>query len=155
MQDGHSVAYESKKLKDVEQHYSGHKKELLVVVHCLKLWRDYLLVSLFVVKTDNIVKSHFMTQLKLTSRQTHWQELLSEFHFVLEYHGSSNHVADALSRRTDLAILGSVAALAFSAVVTSLRDRSHELLRKIQQRRAWSTLSSRAKLDNFGLRMDY
>ncbi|KAL0434635.1 UNVERIFIED_CONTAM: Retrovirus-related Pol polyprotein from transposon.6 [Sesamum radiatum] len=39
-----------------------------------------------------------------------------------------NHVADALSRRADLASLVSVAALASSAVATSIRDRARELL---------------------------
>ncbi|KAL0451696.1 UNVERIFIED_CONTAM: Transposon Tf2-11 polyprotein [Sesamum latifolium] len=117
VQDGHPVAFESRKLKDVERRYSVHEKELLAVVHCLRLWRHYLLGSLFVVKTDNTAVSHFMTQPKLTSRQARWQELLSEFHFVLEYRaGSSNYVADALSRRADLAGLESVAALASSAV---------------------------------------
>ncbi|KAL0343423.1 UNVERIFIED_CONTAM: Transposon Tf2-11 polyprotein [Sesamum angustifolium] len=129
MQDGHPVAFESRKLKDVERRYSVHEKELLAVVHCLRLWRHYLLGSPFVVKTDNIAVSHFMSQPKLTSRQARWQELLSEFHFVLEYRaGSSNHVADALSRRADLATLGSVAALSSSAVATSVRDRARELL---------------------------
>ncbi|KAL0447605.1 UNVERIFIED_CONTAM: Transposon Tf2-11 polyprotein [Sesamum latifolium] len=127
MQDGHPVAFESRKLKDVERRYSVHEKELLAVVHCLRLWRHYLLGSPFVVTTDKV--SHFMTQPKLTSRQTRWQELLSEFYFVLEYRaGSSNHVADALSRRADLASLGSVAALSSSVVVTSIRDRARELL---------------------------
>ncbi|KAL0402126.1 UNVERIFIED_CONTAM: Transposon Tf2-11 polyprotein [Sesamum latifolium] len=73
MQDGHPVAFESRKLKE----------------------------------TDNTAVSHFMTQSKLTSRQARWQELLSQFYFVLEYRaGSSNHVADALSRRADLASFG-------------------------------------------------
>ncbi|KAL0455584.1 UNVERIFIED_CONTAM: Transposon Tf2-11 polyprotein [Sesamum latifolium] len=77
------------------------------------------------VKTDDTAVSHFMTQPKLTSRQTRWQELLSEFHFVLEYRaGSSNHVADVLSHRADLASLGSVAALSSSVVATSVRDRA-------------------------------
>ncbi|KAL0463297.1 UNVERIFIED_CONTAM: Transposon Tf2-11 polyprotein [Sesamum latifolium] len=72
-----------------------------------------------------------MTKLKLTSRQARWQELLSEFYFVLEYRaGSSNHVADALSRRADLASSGSVAALSSSAVATCIRDRARELLPK-------------------------
>ncbi|KAL0402123.1 UNVERIFIED_CONTAM: Transposon Tf2-12 polyprotein [Sesamum latifolium] len=107
MQDGHPVAFESRKLKEVESRYSVHEKELLAVVHCLRLWRHYLLGSPFVVKTDNTAVSHFMTQSKLTSRQARWQELLSQFYFVLEYRaGSSNHVADALSRRADLASPG-------------------------------------------------
>ncbi|KAL0434762.1 UNVERIFIED_CONTAM: Transposon Tf2-12 polyprotein [Sesamum radiatum] len=131
MQDGHPVAFESRELKDAERRYSAHEKELLAVVHCLRLWRHYLLGSPFVVKTDNTAVSHFMTQPKLTSRQARWQELLSEFHFVLEYRaGSSNHVADALSRRADLASLVSVAALSSSAVATSIRDRARELLPK-------------------------
>ncbi|KAL2237813.1 UNVERIFIED_CONTAM: hypothetical protein Sindi_0973000 [Sesamum indicum] len=95
MQDSHPVAFESRKLKDVERLYSVHKKELLAVVHCLRLWRYYLLSSPFVVRTDNTAVSHFMSRLKLTSRQARWQELLSKFHFVLEYRvGSSNHAAD-------------------------------------------------------------
>ncbi|KAL0444386.1 UNVERIFIED_CONTAM: Transposon Tf2-11 polyprotein [Sesamum latifolium] len=69
MQDG-PVAFESRKLKDVERRYSVHEKELLAVVHCLRLWRHYLLGSPFMVKTDNTAVSHFMTQPKLTSRQT-------------------------------------------------------------------------------------
>ncbi|KAL0350189.1 UNVERIFIED_CONTAM: Gag-Pol polyprotein [Sesamum radiatum] len=69
MQDGHPVAFESRKLKDAERRYSVHEKELLAVVHCLILWRHYLLGSPFVVKTDNIAVSHFMSQPKLTSRQ--------------------------------------------------------------------------------------
>ncbi|KAL0456006.1 UNVERIFIED_CONTAM: Transposon Tf2-11 polyprotein [Sesamum latifolium] len=69
MQDDHPVAFESRKLKDVERRYSVHEKELLAVVHCLRLWRHYLLGSSFVVKTDNTAVSHFMTQPKLTRHQ--------------------------------------------------------------------------------------
>ncbi|KAL0362118.1 UNVERIFIED_CONTAM: RNA-directed DNA polymerase [Sesamum calycinum] len=76
VQDGHQVAFESRKLKDVERRYSVHEKELLVIVYCFKLWRHYLLGSPFVVKTDNTAVSHFITQPKLTSRQARWQELL-------------------------------------------------------------------------------
>ncbi|KAL0313108.1 UNVERIFIED_CONTAM: Transposon Tf2-11 polyprotein [Sesamum radiatum] len=129
MQDGHSVAF--KKLKGVERRYSAHEKELLAVVHSLRLWRHYLLGSPFMIKTDNTAVSHFITQSKLTSRHARWQELLAEFHFVLKYWAdSSNHVADARSRKADLASLGSVAALSSSVVATSIRGRARELLPK-------------------------
>ncbi|KAL0352247.1 UNVERIFIED_CONTAM: Retrovirus-related Pol polyprotein from transposon [Sesamum calycinum] len=72
MQEGHPVAFESKKLKDIEWRYLVHEKELLVVVHCLRLWRHYLLGSPFVVKTNDTTVSHLMTQPKLTSKQPHW-----------------------------------------------------------------------------------
>ncbi|KAL0461174.1 UNVERIFIED_CONTAM: Transposon Tf2-11 polyprotein [Sesamum latifolium] len=145
MQDGHPVAFESRKLKDVERRYSVHEKELLAVVHCLILWRHYLLGSPFVVKTDNTAVSYFMTQPKLTSRQPRWQELLSEFYFVLEYRaGSSNHVADALSRMATS--LGSVAALSSSAVVTPHQGSGARVTTGAAQ---LVHSSSRAKLGNF------
>ncbi|KAL2225829.1 UNVERIFIED_CONTAM: hypothetical protein Sindi_1941600 [Sesamum indicum] len=65
-----------------------------------------------------------MSQPKLTSRQAYWQELLSEFHFVMEYRaGSSNHAADALSRRADLE---SITALSSSAVAISVNDQMRD-----------------------------
>ncbi|KAL2245998.1 UNVERIFIED_CONTAM: Transposon Tf2-11 polyprotein [Sesamum indicum] len=129
MQDGHPVAFESRKLKDAERRYSVHEKELLAVVHCVRLWRHYLLGSPFVVRMDKTAVSHFMSQPKLTSRQARWQELLLEFHFVLEYRASSsNHAADALSRRADLANLESIAALSSSAAAISVKDQVRELL---------------------------
>ncbi|KAL2230819.1 UNVERIFIED_CONTAM: Retrovirus-related Pol polyprotein from transposon gypsy [Sesamum indicum] len=129
MQDGHPVAFESRKLKDAERRYSVHKRELLVVVHCVRLWRLYLLGSPFVVRTDNTAVSYFMSQPKLTSREARWQELLSEFDSVLEYRaGSNNHAADALSRRANLANLESIAALSSSSAAISVKDQVRELL---------------------------
>ncbi|KAL2251547.1 UNVERIFIED_CONTAM: Transposon Tf2-11 polyprotein [Sesamum indicum] len=148
MQDGHPVAFESRKFKDAERRYSVHEKELLAVVHCVRLWWHYLLGSPFVVRTDNTAVSHFMSQPKLTSRQERWQELLSEFQFVLEYRaGSSNHAADALSRRADLENLESIAALSSSAAAISVKDQVREflprdpaaqgLIRLVEQGKAW------------------
>lgn len=106
LQDGHPVAYESRKLNDTESRYSAQEKELLAIVHCLRVWRHYLLGSRVLVKTDNAAASHFLTQKMLTSKQSRWQEKLAEFDLVLEYKpGRTNNVADALSRRVDLAVL--------------------------------------------------
>lgn len=35
MQDGHLVAYESRKLQDRERNYPAHEKEMIRIVHCL------------------------------------------------------------------------------------------------------------------------
>ncbi|KAK3031322.1 hypothetical protein RJ639_035228 [Escallonia herrerae] len=115
MQECHPVAYESKKLNEAERRYTTHEKELLAVVHCLRIWRHYLLGSSFIVWTDNTVVSHFLSQSKLTSKQARWQELLAEFNFMLEYRvGSTNSVANALSRRAEL---DQVALMAMNAIV--------------------------------------
>ncbi|KAK3036750.1 hypothetical protein RJ639_029715 [Escallonia herrerae] len=103
MQECHPVTYESRKLNEAERRYTTHEKELLTVVHCLRIWRHYLLGSNFIVWTDNTAVSHFLSQSKLTSKQARWQELLAEFNFMLEYRaGSTNSVADALSKRAEL-----------------------------------------------------
>ncbi|XP_074306255.1 uncharacterized protein LOC141641327 [Silene latifolia] len=77
LQEGHPVAFESRKFNGAETRYAVQEKELLAIVHCLRGWRHYLLGSKFVVKTDNTAASHFLTQPKLTSRQARWQELLA------------------------------------------------------------------------------
>ncbi|KAK3008924.1 hypothetical protein RJ639_014706 [Escallonia herrerae] len=115
MQECHPVAYESRKLNEAERRYTAHEKELLAVVHCLRVWGDYLLGSSFIVQTDNTAVSHFLSQSKLTSKQARWQELLAEFNFMLKYRaGSTNSVADALSRRAEL---DQVALMAMNAIV--------------------------------------
>lgn len=131
LQEGHLVAYESRKLSDAEKRYTAQEKELLAVVHCLRVWRHYLLGSKFIVKTDNVAVSHFLTQPKLTPKQVRWQEHLAEFDFDLEYKaGCTNQVADALSRRAELAAMKLVASLTASKVATSMRERIKESLPK-------------------------
>ncbi|XP_078447470.1 uncharacterized protein LOC144716241 [Wolffia australiana] len=98
--DGHPVAYESRKLNDAERRYSVHEKEMTVVVHCLRVWRHYLLGGKFVVYTDNVATSCFESQKNLTPKQARWQDFLAEFDFNLKYKpGHANQVVDALSRK--------------------------------------------------------
>nr|GLL16402.1 Retrovirus-related Pol polyprotein from transposon 17.6 [Ipomoea trifida] len=55
VQEGHSVAFESWKLKDCELRYNVHDKEMTAVVHCLEIWRHYLMGTRFTVVTDNLL----------------------------------------------------------------------------------------------------
>lgn len=106
MQEGHPIAFESRKLNDAEKKYTVQEKEMTAVVHCLRVWRHYLLGSRFVIKTDNVATSYFQTQKKLSPKQARWQDFLAEFDYVLEYKpGKANVVADALSRKAEFAAL--------------------------------------------------
>ncbi|KZV49681.1 hypothetical protein F511_16615 [Dorcoceras hygrometricum] len=79
---------------------------MTAVVHCLRVWRHYLIRSHFTIKTDKVATSYFQTQKKLSPKQARWQEFLAEFDYTLEYKpGKANVVADALSRKSELAAL--------------------------------------------------
>ena len=41
MQDGHPMAYESRKLTGSQLKWPTHEKKLYAVVHCLRSWRHY------------------------------------------------------------------------------------------------------------------
>ena len=100
MQDKKIVAYESRKLNFAELNYRVHEKELLAVIHSLKVWRHYLLGVKFKIETDHQSLRYLSTQPNLSRRQCRWMEWLQEFDFDIEYvKGKENVVADALSRR--------------------------------------------------------
>ena len=100
MQDKKIIAYESRKLNSAELNYPVHEKELLAVIHSLKIWRHYLLGLKFKIQTDHESLRYLSTQPHLSRRQCRWMELLQEFDFEIEYvKGKENVVADALSRR--------------------------------------------------------
>ena len=96
------MAYESYKLNETEWRYPVHEKEMIVVVHYLRVWQHYLLGSRFVLRTDNIALSYFQTQKKLSSRQARWQDFLTEFNMAMEYKpGRANVAIDTLSRKVE------------------------------------------------------
>ena len=114
IQDNHSIAFESRKLSEIERQYTAHEKELLAVFHFPRTWRHYLLGSKFIVRTDNTVVSYFLTQQKLNLRQARWQEHLAEFDFHLKYR---------LGKNNNVAMIKQLAHLHMSRVATSIRDQ--------------------------------
>ncbi|KAK3006442.1 hypothetical protein RJ639_017437 [Escallonia herrerae] len=82
MQEGHPIAFESRKLNDIERKNTVQEKEMTAVVHCLRTWRHYLLGSRFLIKTDNIATSYFQSQKKLSPKQARWQDFLAEFDYL-------------------------------------------------------------------------
>ncbi|KAJ7949948.1 Retrotransposon protein, putative, Ty3-gypsy subclass [Quillaja saponaria] len=150
LQENHLVAYESHKLSQAEMRYTAQEKEMLAVIHCLRVWRHYLLGSKFIVKTDNTGVSHFFTQPKLTPKQGRWHEFLAEFDFEFEHKaGKSNQAADALSRKAELAAMTYVAHISASRVATSMRERIRENLDKDPVAQAIINLAKEGKTRQF------
>lgn len=109
MQERHPIAFESRKLNETERRYPVHDKEMTAIIHCLRVWRHYLLGSRFKILTDNVATSYFQKQRKLTPKQARWQDFLAEFDYDLEYKpGKANVVADALSRKAEFSSISSM-----------------------------------------------
>ena len=105
-------------MKDIEQRYYVHKKEMVVVMN-LEGWRHYLLGTKFTVVTDNVANTYFKTQKKLTLNQARWQEYLVEFNFVWVHKLRRwNQVANALSCKDIQAYV-----IALSLVKTTFLDQ--------------------------------
>ena len=99
LQDGHPVAFESRKLTSAERNYHAYEREALAVLHALKVWRCYLEgVSNFKLATDHETLLHLERQPHLHGRQARWLEQLSRFNFTWEHRGGRYNVADPLSR---------------------------------------------------------
>ena len=76
LQEGHPVAFESRKLSSAELNYTVTEKEMLAVVHALRVWRCYLEGAKFTVYTDHVSNTYFQTQPSLSRRQSRWSEFL-------------------------------------------------------------------------------
>lgn len=98
-QNGHPVAYESRKLNSAEGRYPPTELEMLAVVHCIKTWRCYIEGKEVHVYTDHKPNTTFVSNPMLTRRQARWTEELQSYNLQFHYKpGAQNVVADALSR---------------------------------------------------------
>lgn len=115
------VAFESRKLTPAERNYPVHERELLSIIHALIIWRHYLEGIRFTVITDHESLKYLMTQPHLSKRQARWMERLQNFDFEVQYKpGSSNVVADALSKYPELSTLTSSSAIQNPDLRTSI-----------------------------------
>jgi hypothetical protein len=69
MQGGHPIIFESRKLSQPERLYSIYDKEMLAIVHAFTKFRQYLVGSKFMVKTDHNSLKYFLKQKDLSERQ--------------------------------------------------------------------------------------
>ncbi|XP_074303003.1 uncharacterized protein LOC141637418 [Silene latifolia] len=105
LQEKRPIAYFSEKLNGARLNYSTYDKEFYAIVRALDHWSHYLRPKPFILHSDHEALKHIHGQQKLNQRHAKWVEFLQSFTFSSKYKtGSSNVVADALSRRHSLLI---------------------------------------------------
>ena len=106
MQEGRPVAFESKKLLDVERRWPTHEKEMWAVVHCLKFMATLLGARIHEGIHGQRFDAVFQVQLKITPSQWWWADVLACFNVDLIHKSErDNVVPDALSRRPEIQII--------------------------------------------------
>lgn len=99
LQNGHPIAYESRKFSGAERNYHTTDRELVAIIHALQVWRCYLEGAQFKVKCDHQALSFLKTKSMVSPRQARWIEFLERFDLQIDHvPGKVNAVADALSR---------------------------------------------------------
>lgn len=100
LQKGRPIAFESRKLQDAKRFYSIYDKEMLVILHALANFRQYLLGNRFIARTNHNSLHHFLVQKDLNEQRQKLVSKAQTFDFDIEYmKGRKNIVADALSRK--------------------------------------------------------
>jgi hypothetical protein len=131
-QEGHPIAYESRKPNSAEQNYTTTEHEMLAVIHALRVWRCFLEGVYFEFsETDHKCNTFFQSQPNLSRRQARCTEFLQRFgKFKWDYHPGEQNVADALSRRDvatslqDYISVVKALAVCAAAVLSGMYDRS-------------------------------
>ncbi|GAU25204.1 hypothetical protein TSUD_151040 [Trifolium subterraneum] len=103
-QEGHPIAYFSKKLVPRNQKKSAYFREMLAIAEAIAKFRHYLLGHKFIIRTDQKSLRNLMEQTLQTPDQQEWLHRFLGYDFSIEYKpGKDNVVADALSRVMTLA----------------------------------------------------
>ena len=108
-QEGHVIAYESRKLKIHEKNYTTYDLELAAIIHALKMWRHHLIKRKFMLMTDNKGLKDLLDQPNLNVRQARWLAFLSEYNFeIQDIKGKENKVIDDLTRNARLNFVSAI-----------------------------------------------
>ena len=95
----HPVTFSSRSLTSSEKYYHISKLEFLTLKwSVMEHFKEYLVYSPFVVRTDNNLLTYVLTMPNLDATGHRWVSVLALFQFELEYQkGADNGTADALS----------------------------------------------------------
>jgi len=99
VQNGQEViAYAGRALNKTEMNYCAYRKELLAVVCFTRHFKQYLLSSRFLLRTDNSSVSWLKKTPEPLGQNARWLEQLGEFTFTVQHRKGTSHAnADAIS----------------------------------------------------------
>jgi hypothetical protein len=101
LQSGHErvVAYTSNRLIGAERSWTATEGECFMVVHCVKLWRLFLVGQAFTLITDHIALKSIMTASDTSRKWTRWVLKIRSYDSqVVQKPGKENTNADGLIR---------------------------------------------------------
>ncbi len=101
VQDGHErvISYASRSLNGAERNYCVTDKELLAIKNFVEHFKQYLLGREFLVRTDHQALKWLFSLKEPKGRIARWIEILSAYHFTVEYRAGKKHGnADGMSR---------------------------------------------------------
>ena len=84
-QEGHAIAYESRKLNIHEKNYASYDLELVDFIHALKMWHHHLIGMKFILMMNNKRLKYMLNRPNLNARQARWLAFLSEYDFEIQH----------------------------------------------------------------------
>ncbi len=99
-QEGHPVAFTSRRQTDTETRYAIREKEALALVHCLKAWEHLIHGSKILLKTDHSSLVHVFSGKQTSHRLARWWDYVQTFgdSLKIEYIKGETNVSDCISR---------------------------------------------------------
>jgi hypothetical protein len=124
LQEGHPIAYESKRFSPAEYDYDTGEQELLGVVRALLAFRCYVEGQTFTLVTDHEPLTYLRDQPKVSRNHARWYGFLTTFTFKWEHRPGRINVADPLSRLPGVAGWTGVARLRHHLLCAVTRGRA-------------------------------
>ena len=100
LQEGHPVAYMSKKLGGPELNYSASDMEMMAVIYAIREWRCYLEGQPFTIITDHQPNTYLdkAANTHTMKRRARWLHESGAFDYVWQYKPGKQNIADPISR---------------------------------------------------------
>ena len=99
----HPIAFISHSLNDVEWNYHTTDLEMAAIIFALKEWCQYLLDAKhpFMILTDHKNLEYFTKPQDLSRQQACWNQILQEYHYIIQHCPGKTNPANPLSWRPD------------------------------------------------------